>query len=46
MLRLAWHPQSGPSPEFWLNLQQSYDLSKTRIEEEEKITREVQAYVA
>ena len=43
-LRLAHY--FGTSPEFWLNLQQSYDLSKTRIEQEEKIEREVQAYVA
>ena len=43
-LRLAHY--FGTSPEFWLNLQQSYDLSKTRIEQEEKIAREVQAYVA
>jgi antitoxin HigA-1 len=34
----------GTSAEFWLNLQQNYDLSKTRIEEEERISREVHAY--
>jgi antitoxin HigA-1 len=41
-LRLAHY--FGTTAEFWLNLQQSYDLSKTRIEEEEQIAREVQAY--
>ena len=41
-LRLARY--FGTSPEFWLNLQQSYDLSKTRIEEEKQIVQEVHAY--
>jgi antitoxin HigA-1 len=41
-LRLAHY--FGTSAEFWLNLQQSYDLSKTRIEEEKQIVREVHAY--
>jgi antitoxin HigA-1 len=41
-LRLARY--FGTSAEFWLNLQQSYDLSKARIEEEERIVREVHAY--
>jgi plasmid maintenance system antidote protein VapI len=31
------------SPEVWLNLQQSYDLSNTRIEEEKQIMQEVHA---
>jgi antitoxin HigA-1 len=43
-LRLAHYFKT--SPEFWLNLQQSYDLSKTRIEEEEQIAREVRAHVS
>src|ERR1700729_1495592 len=34
----------GTSAEFWLNLQQSYDLSKARIREEKQIVREVHAY--
>lgn len=41
-LRLAHY--FGTSAEFWLNLQQGYDLSKTRIEEEKQIAREVHAY--
>jgi antitoxin HigA-1 len=41
-LRLAHY--FGTSAEFWLNLQQSYDLSKARIEGEEQIAREVHAY--
>ena len=41
-LRLARY--FGTSAEFWLNLQQNYDLSKARIQEEEQITREVPAY--
>jgi addiction module HigA family antidote len=36
----------GTSAEFWLNLQQNYDLSKARIREEEQIVREVRAYVS
>ena len=43
-LRLAHY--FGTSAEFWLNLQQSYDLSKARIQEEEQIVREVQAYAS
>ncbi len=34
----------GNSPEFWLNLQQMHDLSKTRIELFQEIEREVDAY--
>jgi addiction module HigA family antidote len=41
-LRLARY--FGTSPEFWLNLQQSFDLTKVRTEQEGKIAREVQAY--
>jgi addiction module HigA family antidote len=41
-LRLARFFQN--SPEFWLNLQQMYDLSKSRLELSEKIEREVEAY--
>jgi addiction module HigA family antidote len=41
-LRLARY--FGTSPEFWLNLQQSFDLTKARIEQEAKIAREVHAY--
>ena len=36
----------GNSPEFWLNLQQMHDLSKARIELNETIRREVEAYTA
>lgn len=36
----------GNSPEFWLNLQQAYDLSKARIELKSTIEREVETYVA
>ena len=36
----------GNSPEFWLNLQQMYDLSKARIEFSKTIEREVEAYAA
>ena len=43
-LRLARY--FGTSAEFWLNLQQSYDLSKTRIEEESQIEREIHAYAS
>ena len=38
-LRLAKY--FGNSPEFWLNLQQMYDLSKTRLESGDRIEREV-----
>jgi addiction module HigA family antidote len=41
-LRLARY--FGTSPEFWLNLQQTFDLSKVRAEQEAKIAREVRAY--
>src|SRR5271168_436777 len=43
-LRLAHY--LGTSPEFWLNLQQSFDLTKVRVEQEEKIAREVRAYIS
>jgi addiction module HigA family antidote len=36
----------GNSPEFWLNLQQSYDLSKARLELSASIEREVETYSA
>ncbi len=36
----------GNSPEFWLNLQQAYDLSKARMELKSTIDREVEAYTA
>jgi antitoxin HigA-1 len=36
----------GNSPEFWMNLQQMYDLSKARVELSETIDREVQGYSA
>jgi len=41
-LRLAQY--FGTSPEFWLNLQQSYDLSRVRIQEEAQIVQQVHAY--
>jgi addiction module HigA family antidote len=41
-LRLARY--FGTSPEFWLNLQQTFDLSKVRAEQEAKIAREVRVY--
>jgi addiction module HigA family antidote len=34
----------GNSPEFWLNLQQMYDLSKTRLELGKTIERDVVVY--
>jgi addiction module HigA family antidote len=40
-LRLARY--FGTSPEFWLNLQQQYDLSVVRTERKGQIEREVQA---
>ena len=43
-LRLARY--FGTSPEFWLNLQQSFDLTKVRAEQEDKIAQEVRAYVS
>lgn len=36
----------GNSPEFWLNLQQMHDLSKTRLEMGSTIDKEVEAYSA
>ncbi len=36
----------GNSPEFWLNLQQMYDLSKAKLELNQTIEREVEAYTA
>ena len=36
----------GNSPEFWLNLQQSHDLSKARLELGSTIEREVEAHPA
>lgn len=36
----------GNSPEFWMNLQQIYDLSKARLELNKRIEREVEAYSA
>jgi addiction module HigA family antidote len=41
-LRLARY--FSTSPEFWLNLQQGFDLTKVRADQEEKIAREVQAH--
>jgi antitoxin HigA-1 len=38
-LRLARY--FGNSPEFWMNLQQSYDLSKARLESGKRIDTEV-----
>jgi addiction module HigA family antidote len=43
-LRLAHY--FGTSPEFWLNLQQSHDLSKALVETGKQIAREVRAYVS
>jgi antitoxin HigA-1 len=34
----------GNSPEFWLNLQQMHDLSKTRLELSKTIEHDVEAY--
>ncbi|MGA7339764.1 MAG: HigA family addiction module antitoxin [Terracidiphilus sp.] len=34
----------GNSAEFWLNLQQMYDLSKARLELKKTIERDVEAY--
>lgn len=36
----------GNSPEFWLNLQQMFDLSKARMELGKLIEREVETYSA
>jgi addiction module HigA family antidote len=41
-LRLARY--FGTSPEFWLNLQQNYDLSKARVENEATIEQQVQVH--
>lgn len=35
----------GNSPEFWMNLQQQYDLSKAKLELEKTIEREVETLV-
>ncbi len=43
-LRLARY--FGTSAEFWLNLQLSYDLSKTRLEGQKQIEREVHVYAS
>jgi len=34
----------GNSPEFWMNLQQMYDLSKAKLELNERIENEVEVY--
>jgi len=34
----------GNSPEFWLNLQQTHDLSKAKLELGKTIERDVEAY--
>ena len=34
------------SPEFWLNLQQMHDLSKTRLQMKKTIDRDVEAFTA
>jgi addiction module HigA family antidote len=34
----------GNSPEFWMNLQQMYDLSKAKLELHKTIEREVEIY--
>lgn len=36
----------GNSPEFWLNLQQMYDLSKAKLELAETIEKEVEEFTA
>lgn len=36
----------GNSPEFWLNLQQIYDLSKAKLELAETIEKEVEEFTA
>lgn len=36
----------GNSPEFWMNLQQQYDLSKARLELHKTIEREVESFTA
>ncbi len=36
----------GNSPEFWLNLQQMYDLSKAKIDLKDTIEREVEIFSA
>jgi addiction module HigA family antidote len=41
-LRLAQY--FGTSPEFWLNLQQSYDLSSVRMQVEAQIMQQVQTH--
>jgi plasmid maintenance system antidote protein VapI len=34
----------GNSPQFWLNLQQMYDLSKARIELGDSLERDIEVY--
>jgi len=34
----------GNSPEFWMNLQQTYDLSKAKLELNKQIEREVEVF--
>ncbi|HEX7359517.1 MAG TPA: HigA family addiction module antitoxin [Bryobacteraceae bacterium] len=41
-LRLAKY--FGNSPEFWMNLQQMYDLSRTRVESGKRIEQEVRVW--
>ncbi len=36
----------GNNPEFWMNMQQAYDMSKAKRELQGKIDKEVEAYVA
>lgn len=36
----------GNSPEFWMNLQQMYDLSKAKLELKKIIEKEVEVYAA
>jgi len=42
LLRLARF--FGNSPDFWLNLQKNYDLSKAMVESAAAIEREVEVY--
>jgi len=43
-LRLARY--FGTTPEFWMNLQATYELRRTRFDHGEKISREVQPHAA
>ena len=43
-LRLARY--FGTTPEFWLNLQRDYDLSKARAESAKKIDKEISPHAA